>query len=486
MGLSSGSRTPQTSVMSSPRGAPLNRNLSKVLLLWMILWPSCASATQQPESAMPTPHDLVQDCLRSVWGKPVFWDSSAAAPPDPAICGMPADKLDDALKAQHLKAFHLPNGVLLTSDAVFTPKPSNMYYHWKTPSLSIRVQPLAQPESRQPTVAEMRQISDVILQRSHLPPLACPYDSGPDGLGKLALTIDIDIHRMRTGSPLESAIALVISTDPEHEYSFGAGRIVYGELRDGRYKYLWETPLLASSYGRFGYEDLLRNGDLQILVSSAWGISFQYQVFYAFDLEGNEITRQNYTCEAMDQLALDLNRGTAVCPIYAGSLDFVDDAKGPKALLVTNENDIKVMYVFSRGRYRTVDGSKKPAPPSDPVATARNRAGMQLMEQKNYEGAMAKFEEAAMKNSADPVFANNAGFAYYKMGKYEESLYWFNKTIEVDPGRAVAYLNLGDSLAQLNRNAEAHKAYAKYLELAPESKAAPEVKKKLAALPPVP
>src|SRR5258708_16067631 len=38
----------------------------------------------------------------------------------------------------------------------------------------------------------------------------------------------------------------------------------------------------------------------------------------------------------------------------------------------------------------------------------------------------------------DPLFANNAEFAYYKLGRNQDSLYWFNKAIEIDPNRAVA------------------------------------------------
>lgn len=72
------------------------------------------------------------------------------------------------------------------------------------------------------------------------------------------------------------------------------------------------------------------------------------------------------------------------------------------------------------------------------------------------------------------------------MEKYEFAVEWLKKTIELDPKRSVAYLNLGDALAKLNRNADARDAYKKYLELAPDSKAAPDVKQKLGALPPTP
>jgi len=74
------------------------------------------------------------------------------------------------------------------------------------------------------------------------------------------------------------------------------------------------------------------------------------------------------------------------------------------------------------------------------------------MQQGDFQSAVAKFEEAAQLNESDPLFANNAGFAYYKLGRNQDSLYWFNKAIEIDPNRAVAYLNLGDAYAKAEQH----------------------------------
>jgi hypothetical protein len=119
-------------------------------------------------------------------------------------------------------------------------------------------------------------------------------------------------------------------------------------------------------------------------------------------------------------------------------------------------------------------------------ANALNGQGLQLMKQKNYAAAVPEFVEAARADPRNSSFANNAGFAFFKVQKYEESVYWLKKAIEIDPKRAVAYINLGDAYAKLNRAPEARRAYAKYLELAPNSKSVPDVKKKLDALPPSP
>jgi Tetratricopeptide repeat len=472
----------------------LNGSISRLLLIAATLWGCCAMA-QQPNAAPIGPHDQVQDCLRRLWGKPVFWDSRAVAPVDPSVCSAPPGKIEDTLNAQHLSVFHLPNAVFLTSADSFTPNGMGLYYSWKTPAIDIRVVPLTLPDSRKPGEAELRQIADAVLQRSHLAPLTCPFDDNSDSIGRLALTIEIDIHKMHPGSARESAIALVVNTDPQLDKVAGTARIVYGELEGGGFKYLWETPLLYSSFGRWGYEDLLRNGNLQISMISSWGSNEQYTLFYAFDLDGSEISRQSDTCQAMDQFALDHNRNATVCPIYADNVDVVATAKGPKDLRVVDSsaNQIdptksvkKLRYTYKDGRYQLAAAGVVKGTASLSAA-AINEQGTNLMKEGKFEDASDKFYEVYLRNdgTAPCLYTNNLGFAYYKMGQLAEAVNYFKEAIACDSSRAVAYLNLGDAYVKLNRNAEARLAYTKYLELAPDAKSAPDVKKKLEALPPL-
>lgn len=113
-----------------------------------------------------------------------------------------------------------------------------------------------------------------------------------------------------------------------------------------------------------------------------------------------------------------------------------------------------------------------------------NAEGLAWMQKHQPGSALGWFVTAAMNDPANAEYANNTGFACYELGKYQESLLWLEKTVSIDPKRAVAYFNLGDAYAKLRRNSQARQAYTKYLELAPDSKSAPSIKKKLAALPP--
>jgi hypothetical protein len=151
--------------------------------------------------------------------------------------------------------------------------------------------------------------------------------------------------------------------------------------------------------------------------------------------------------------------------------------------------------VLSSYPHREDDFSQHQAAAESPSGPSEE--GMKLMRRGGYDAAADKFVEAArldpsstgsapFVSKAGAVFANNAGFAFFKANKYIESLFWLDRACEIDPDRAVAYLNLGDTLAKLNRNAEARQAYAKYLELAPNSKSAADLKRKLEALPSTP
>jgi tetratricopeptide (TPR) repeat protein len=73
------------------------------------------------------------------------------------------------------------------------------------------------------------------------------------------------------------------------------------------------------------------------------------------------------------------------------------------------------------------------------------------------------------------------GNFYWKKGSYKAAAKRFEEATRWDPGRAEAFLRWAEALEKLKDKDGARKAYAKYLELAPDAKNAGEIKKKLQA-----
>jgi hypothetical protein len=325
-----------------------------VLLVCLSSVPPLGLAQERRTPFPPaTAHEQIQDCLRALWGEPVFWDNNAVAPVNPSVCNLPADQIDQTLKRQHVIAFRLSNAVLLANAWGFDQQSGALRYQWKTPEINIRVLPRVLPGGRTPTDAELREVADAVLKRSHLTPLTCPLKASEKEKGRLAFNILVWVEKLHVGSDQESAVALLGNSDPDHEELMNPGRLVYGDLKDGRFDYQWESPLVNTVLFQFGFANLLRNGNLQILLTSDLGAG-RHTAFYAFDLDGREIASDNSTCGAFDNLSV---HSAVACPIITNTgINVVDTSSGPKELVATDESGKKLRYVFRGGRYRRVSG----------------------------------------------------------------------------------------------------------------------------------
>ncbi len=56
-----------------------------------------------------------------------------------------------------------------------------------------------------------------------------------------------------------------------------------------------------------------------------------------------------------------------------------------------------------------------------------------LLENNKYEEALGFFEQALLMNQNDPELWNHKGVALRSMGRYDEALECFNKSLELDP-----------------------------------------------------
>jgi hypothetical protein len=264
--------------------------------------------------------------------------------------------------------------------------------------------------------------------------------------------------------------------------------LVYGELRGRDYTILWDSPLLNVLHGDIYFEDVNGDGSKEIVVESSTYGNHEYPILVIFDKNGREITRQK-KCDTSDSADGNFHEDDGVCAIFGADVSFSGNEEGPKQIFVRGWYGDRKDHAF-----RLLNGLYEPGPPvtgafpstsseKAPDADDLNVQGKKLMQAKDYASAIAKFMGAdLLAGHKNAEYANNVGFALYKAEQYQTAVDWLKIAIGIDPKRAVAYLNLGDAFAKLNRNAEVRQAYTKYLELAPNSNAAPDVKKKLEAL----
>ena len=61
------------------------------------------------------------------------------------------------------------------------------------------------------------------------------------------------------------------------------------------------------------------------------------------------------------------------------------------------------------------------------------KKGKHLLAEGNFEDALAYFEQALVLNQKDPDVWNQKGAALRSLGRYDEALECFNKSLELDP-----------------------------------------------------
>ena len=61
------------------------------------------------------------------------------------------------------------------------------------------------------------------------------------------------------------------------------------------------------------------------------------------------------------------------------------------------------------------------------------KKGKSLLEEGNFEDALAYFDQAILLSKNDPDIWNQKGAALRSLGRYDEALECFNRSLELDP-----------------------------------------------------
>jgi uncharacterized caspase-like protein len=113
------------------------------------------------------------------------------------------------------------------------------------------------------------------------------------------------------------------------------------------------------------------------------------------------------------------------------------------------------------------------------TAVSHLNRGNTLFKEKHYQEAVDEFLLASKMDPRNAQAANNVGFMYSKLQRFDDAIRWTKKAIEIDPNRSVAYQNLGDLYYELSRPEDARPYYEKYLELASDKEYAATVRSRL-------
>ncbi len=102
-------------------------------------------------------------------------------------------------------------------------------------------------------------------------------------------------------------------------------------------------------------------------------------------------------------------------------------------------------------------------------ANKHHAKGLQLYKNKEYSAALKEINLALKYNPSNITMVNDYGFILYRAGQFESALHWLEKTIELAPERKSAYLNIADTLVELQRPKDAIPYYQYYLKVYPSS-----------------
>ncbi len=472
--------------------------------------------------------DKLLQCIQQVYGKPVAAFPYIRRLPD-VPCPVSRAGIEDLLESESfskllripkgeprgVRLFDISNWVYIVPSMFLLAQPANSYRITEGAWNLTKIETKVEAGDDNISEGEAQSLAPEVLKFArmiHLGPI--PDQTTKDG--EVDLEVRLRFYKTKLGLDAPESVITIIDQPSLLE----EGRLVYGEMRDGKYIMLWDSPLL-NSRGGFDFEDVNGDGSKEIVWRSATcsAQNCAPRQLVVFDKNGREITRQ----EDCNTESVGFDETDGVCAIEGSDIQFTVISPYPGPRDPHKPKDIVARDLYTQGKvhiFALENGiyARSKLSASDlynarnaiavKAAVALNEQGMTLMKEGKYGDAAKSFSEASqIVNSENPLYDNNAGYAYYKSGNYKYSVGSLGMAIRMDPKRAIAYLNRGDAFAALYRTtkgsqndkdyfkgycaessnwcvAEARKDYEKYLELAPDSKAAPDVKKKLAALPP--
>jgi Flp pilus assembly protein TadD len=117
----------------------------------------------------------------------------------------------------------------------------------------------------------------------------------------------------------------------------------------------------------------------------------------------------------------------------------------------------------------------KPAPKPVQQAPAPQKEQEPPEEDENLTGAKKDYAFNPLQSAKEVQI----GSFYYKKGSYRAAAQRFREATRWNPGDGEAWLHLAETCEKLKDSKGAREAYEKYLEVSPDARNAPQIRKKL-------
>jgi hypothetical protein len=296
----------------------------------------------------PSAVDRLLACAQRLAGKPVVrhtgLDNRLRIEPCPAG----RDGLLDRLAREKIRYFDAGDFGFLIPGRFLSPFPPDLSpyaprFRWSRIRIRLAVEP---GSGVAPAAADA--IAREALAAARTIPVVAPEEAGADGAAETAIHARFLAAALKPGAP--AAVLVLLEQLPEST----AGRLVYGEMREGKYRVLWDSPLFNAS-GRITLEDVNGDGWQEIVVESQSRGNQTYPVLVIFDRAGRELTRQA-KCDTLNE---GFDEVDGVCAIKGTDLELAAGDKGTRVIRVTGWDGDGKNHVFhlQGGRY-------VPGPPS--------------------------------------------------------------------------------------------------------------------------
>src|SRR5258708_5021723 len=243
-----------------------------------------------------------------------------------------------------------PFAFLVTTGYSAQRKPNTFYdYKFKTLPILFNVRNAQRERSRKIPEEELRTIASAILRETRGVEVLWAIGNSPEAgcmTGKEQIRVELEVEARSLGTDGPEAVIAALRTSPcDDESELKAmsfsdlTRLIYGEMKNGRYEMKWDSPLLSAPSDWITFRDLNGDGIDEIVICSPNGEGInrwneEDDCAYAAGLSwvdrGAKLLTRGEFCS--QYMAYSEERA---CPILAKKVEFEPAKSGGRLDIVT-------------------------------------------------------------------------------------------------------------------------------------------------------